>query len=334
MLQRVLISLLRIAFAVLICACANGADRATEKLAANVTIYRDTWGVPHIYAKTDAGAVFGLMYAQAEDNFWQLEEDYIRSLGRAAEIYGPRSAAGDVILRGFEVNKRAKAHYEHADAKLKALCDAFAAGVNYYLEKHPQVAARLLTLFEPWFVLIHDHATHNPFTLGVTAAEFKVAIPEIAGLMTSAEPKLPGEMPLPVAGEEPDEGSNMWAVAPKKSASGHAMLLINPHVGFFGGGQRYEAHLHSNEGLDVSGFAILGTPYIRSGHNERLGWSHTNNYADTADLYVETSDDPANPLAYRYGNERRVATEWSDEVKVKTDHGLEARTIRFRKTHH
>src|SRR5258708_14508065 len=162
MLQRVFMRLIRIAATILVCACVSGADRATEKLAASVTIYRDTWGVPHVYAKTDAGAVLGLMYAQAEDNFWQLEEDYIRSLGRAAEIYGARSAAGDAILRAFEVNKRAMAQYEHADPKLKALCDAFAAGVNLYLERHPQVTPRLLTRFEPWFVLVHDHATHNP----------------------------------------------------------------------------------------------------------------------------------------------------------------------------
>src|SRR5258708_39593578 len=119
--------------------------------------------------------------------------------------------------------------------------------------------------------------------------------------MASADVRLPNEIPLPVAGEEPDEVSNMWAVGPSKSASRHAMLLINPHVGFFGGGQRYEAHLHSNEGLDVSGFAILGTPYIRSGHNGRLGWSHTNNYATTATVYIEKFDDASRPLAYRYG---------------------------------
>lgn len=105
------------------------------------------------------------------------------------------------------------------------------------------------------------------------------------------------------------------------------MLLINPHVGFFGGGQRYEAHLHGGEGLDVSGFAILGTPYIRSGHNPYLGWSHTNNYAQTADVYVETLDDPADPLSYRYGPGYRKAVEWSDRA-------VEVRTFRFRKTHH
>ena len=103
----------------------------------------------------------------------------------------------------------------------------------------------------------------------------------------------------------------MWAVAPSRSATGHAMLLINPHVGFFGGGQRYEAHLHSGEGLDVSGFAILGTPYIRSGHNRFLGWSHTNNYAQTADVYLRSST-TRRSAAYRYGDAHRQAVEWTD----------------------
>ncbi|HKD36705.1 MAG TPA: penicillin acylase family protein, partial [Pirellulales bacterium] len=126
----------------------------------------------------------------------------------------------------------------------------------------------------------------------------------------------------------------MWAIAPSKSASGAAMLLINPHVGFFGGGQRYEAHLRSDEGLNVYGFAILCTPYIRSGFTQNLGWSHTNNYADTADTYLETFDDPENPLAYRYGGGYRTAVEWTEEVKVKTANGVETRRYRFRKTHH
>lgn len=86
--------------------------------------------------------------------------------------------------------------------------------------------------------------------------------------------------------------------------------------------------------MNVYGFAILGTPYIRSGFTPNLGWSHTNNYADTADAYLETFDDLKNPLAYRYGSGYRTAVEWTDEVKVKTANGIETRRYRFRKTHH
>jgi penicillin amidase len=289
--------------------------------ARNVTIYRDSYGVPHIYAATDAGAAFGLMYAQAEDNFWQLEEDYIRMLGRVAEIEGPHGLSNDILVRAYESEKRAKDHYAHAGAGLRALCDAFAAGVNAYLKDHPETRARLLAKWEPWFILMEEH--RGPAGAGITAAERARAFPVLAGVPTATGTQ-----------GDPDEGSNMWAVGPTRTATGHAMLLINPHVGFFGGGQRYEAHLHSAEGLDVSGFAILGTPYIRSGHNRYLGWSHTNNYASTADVYLETFDVSGDPLSYRYGATHRKAVEWTEEIPVKTATGIEMRRVTFRKTHH
>jgi penicillin amidase len=259
------------------------------------------------------------MYAQAEDNFWQLEQDYIRIIGRSAELDGRRGIANDILVRAYETERRAKAHYQGAGPKLRALCDAFAAGLNYYLETHPQTRPQLIARFEPWFVLAEEH--RGPAGAGITQTERLAAFPAMAGAAATSP-------------ADPNEGSNMWAVAPQRTATGHAMLLINPHVGFFGGGQRYEAHLHSGEGLDVSGFAILGTPYIRSGHNAYLGWSHTNNYAQTADVYLETFDDPNDPLAYRYGAGHRKAVEWTDEIRVKTPNGVETRSVRFRKTHH
>ncbi len=274
----------------------------------SVTIYRDTWGVPHIYAPTDAGAVYGLMYAQAEDNFPQLETDYIRALGRAAETEGRRGLSGDILYRAYEVESRAKAAYAAENAELRALCDAFADGVNRYLAAHPEVKPRLLTRWEPWFILAYE--MRGPAGAGITAAERRRAFP----LLSDAAPEDGSD-----AASDPDEGSNMWAIAPSRSTNGHAMLLINPHVAFFGGGQRYEAHLHSGEGLDVSGFAMLGTPYIRSGHNANLGWSHTNNYASTADVYLE-------PLT--------GGTEWTEEIRIKTDAGVETRRVTFRKTKH
>jgi acyl-homoserine-lactone acylase len=286
----------------------------------SVLIYRDTWGVPHVYAKTDAGAAYGLMYAQAEDNFWQLETDTIRTIGRRAEVDGVAGLSGDIITRAWEVERRAREAYQRANHTVRALCDAYAAGVNRYIATHPQTAPRLLQRWEPWYILAEEMS--GPAGTGITTEERLRAFPALAERPPAATPT------------DPDEGSNMWAIAPSRTTTGHAMLLINPHVGFFGGGQRYEAHLHSGEGLDVSGFAILGTPYIRSGHNRYLGWSHTNNYARTADIYIERFDDPNDPLSYRYGSGRRKAIEWTDEIRVKTPSGMETRRIVFRKTHH
>ncbi|MDQ3750708.1 MAG: penicillin acylase family protein [Acidobacteriota bacterium] len=306
----------------LLCNQTLAADKATENLARSVTIYRDTFGVPHVYGRTDESVVFGLMYAQAEDNFWQLEEDYINRLGRAAEVYGNARLAGDLMARLFETSRRAQDEYKNFSPPMRKLCDAYAAGINYYLERHPEVRPRLINRFEPWFVLITG--APSPLSLGITLPEVRTLFKEL--------PAAP--MPTPSPGESDDEGSNMWAVNPKKSASGRALLFINPHVGFFGGGQRYEAHLHSKQGLNISGFAMLGSPYIWSGHNEALGWSHTNTGADSTDVFIETFDNAQNPLAYRYGSDYRNAVEWTDEIRINNQGNIETKRFTFRKTHH
>src|SRR5262245_6658842 len=314
-------------------------DPKSEKLARSVTIYRDKFGVPHVFGKTDSSVIFGLMYAQCEDNFWQLETDLIRSTGRAAEIEGEKWLAPDLAYRAFEVEKLSKVEYERLPAKSKVLCDAFAAGLNYFIARNPQIKPRLITRFEPWSILAFNRMgrINGLGRIGLGQNEIRI------GSLESAGAPQPDHSDLDLTAlqswfdemkAEPLEGSNMWAIAPSKSASGKAMLLINPHVGFFGGGQRYEARLRSDEGLNVYGFAILGTPYIRSGFTQNLGWSHTNNYADTVDAYLETFDDPEKPLAYRYGDGYRTAVEWTEEVKVRTLSGVETRRYRFRKTHH
>ncbi|HYZ84404.1 MAG TPA: penicillin acylase family protein, partial [Bryobacteraceae bacterium] len=323
-------SLRRFAWAVLcLVSISVSAGPKPEELAKSVTIVRDRWGVPHIDAKTDAGAVFGLMYAQAEDNFWQLEEDYIRITGRAAELYGEEAIAGDVLNRMFEINRQAQAEYAAASPRIRAIADALAAGVNFWLAKHAETKPRLLERFEPWFIFALER--------GVPAGEARAA-----GFRAS-DFIVPGPSPLtPSASLLRDDliyagtrdGSNMWAVSGARSTSGKPLVFLNPHVGLFGGGQRYEAHLRSREGLNVGGFAILGTPYIRSGHNERMAWGHTNNNSYTTTTYIEAFDDPQKPLAYKHGAGHRLATEWTDEVRVKVPGGVEVRKLVLLKTHH
>src|SRR5262249_13633757 len=129
-------------------------------------------------------------------------------------------------------------------------------------------------------------------------------------------------------------GSNAWAIAPSKTASGHAMLFINPHQPFFGMSQYYEAHLHSEEGLNFSGLTKFGFPFLYIGHNEFLGWSLTNDYPDLEDVYEEKFDDPAHPTAYRYGDRYRVANQWTENLRIKTPAGIVEKTFLFRGTHH
>jgi len=312
-----------------------------EQLAQSVTIYRDNYGVPHIYAPTDAGAVFGFAYAECEDNFWQVEDSYLRALGRASEIYGEHTLQDDQLVRALEITRLAKAEYERSSPKTKELLQAGADGFNYFLQHNPRVKPRLLTRFEPWYVLAFNrYALYYQFIFrrsGVTPAEIKTVVePQAASQAASAARPSTDDA---VEEEEfkiaaASQGSNMWAVSPAKSASGHAMLFINPHQPFFGTGQWYEGHVHSDEGWDMSGASFFGSFFPTIGHNEFLGWSHTVNAPDIVDVWEEIFDKPGDPLAYRYDGGYRHATEWTDSVKIKTDAGMTERKFTFRKTHH
>lgn len=307
--------ILRLLSAVLVlaalgCAAGTRSPAPEERMASSVTIYRDTYGVPHVYGPTDASVVFGLAWAQAEDNFAHLEDNFIRSLGRAAEVHGEKALKDDQLARALEIPRLAREEYERAAPRMRALYDAYAAGLNLYLARHPETKPRLLGRFEPWY----------PLAL-LRFKYYQVEFVGYAGLRSEDLSELP-------------QGSNAWAVGPGKSASGHPLLFINPHIGFFGLALYYEAHLHSDEGWNFSGTGRYGLPFPYMGHNEALGWAYTDNFPDTGDLYVETFDDPANPLAYRYGDGHRTAVQWTEEIRVKTDRGLETRRATFRKTHH
>lgn len=297
---------------------------AWQQQAQDITIIRDNWGVPHIYGKKDADCAFGIMYAQCEDNFRQLEESFISALGRSAEVYGESRLPGDLGIALFECVKKAKADYANASSLIKGLCNSGAAGINYYLYKHPDTARRLLQHYEPWFFLLPG--TDNPSGHGITAAE-------IRSYNNTLLPRSAGEGEDNSI-EERENGSNTMAIAPSHSASGQAMLLINPHVNFFGNGQRYECHLISEQGLNVSGFAIFGNFYIWSGFNPNSGWAHTNSGVDFTDVYLERFDNPADPSSYRYGNTYRSATTWTDTVRYKTATGIQSKAVLLRKTHH
>jgi penicillin amidase len=301
--------------------CAAPARRPapTEDLAARVTIYRDTYGIPHVFGETDASTMFGFAYAQAEDNFWRLEDNYIRSLGRRAEVDGEAGLVNDRRNRTLEIPRLAREEYARMPRPLRTLLDGFASGLNAYLADHPEVRPRLLARFEPWYPLafIRFNYYQNGFfwAAGFRPSDLQVALDD------------------PLIGSK-DLGSNGWVIGPSKSATGHAMLFINPHLPFFGPGQVYEGHVSSGEGWNFTGYTRFGFPFPYVGHNESLGWVSTDNAADQADLYIETFDDPARPLAYRYGTGYRQATSWTDTILVKTDAGIDRRVFTFRKTHH
>jgi len=288
-----------------------------ESLAQSVTIVRDTWGVPHVYGPTDAACVFGLTYARAEDEFARIEQSIYGLLGRAAEGQGQIGAATDLIIRAFEIPRRAQEEWDRTDPDVQALCRAAADALNFYLHNNPGVETEVIDRFEPWHFLAQQYGMH------VAVLQFLNSEIQMADLVQTMNPRDP---------TQPGNGSNVWAISGKKTASGSTMLFINPHIPIH---ELYEAHVISDEGWNLSGGMAYGSGLFPIfGHNDRLGWSLTVNYPDVADTYEVVFDKEDDPLAYRYGDDYRQAREWTEILRIKSPGGVVEREITLRATHH
>ena len=295
-----------------------------EEQAARVEIIRDNFGVPHIYGKTDADAVFGMLYAQCEDDFPRVERNYYWAIGRLAEVEGEQALYSDLRARLYMTIDEAKAHYEKAPDWLKELCQAYADGVNYYLHTHPEVQPKVLTRFEPWFPMF--------FFEGSIGGDIEsVSTRGIASFYGQG-----GQIALADLEEKPDlleepKGSNGIAISGEHTASGNAMLLINPHTSFY---FRGESQVVSEEGLNAYGATTWGQFFIYQGFNEKNGWMHTSTRVDFKDDFLETVEERDGKLQYKYGDEWRDV--WTSEVTLKYKDGdeMKERTFPMYRTHH
>jgi acyl-homoserine-lactone acylase len=259
--------------------------------AQNVTIIRDNWGVPHIYGKTDADAVFGLLYAQCEENFPRVERNYLEMMGRLSEVEGRAQLYQDLEMRLLYDSAEAKADYKKSPAWFQKLLDAFAGGVNYYLYTHPNVQPLRLKKFEPWFPLMYTDGSIAPTQAGgLTMTDIK-NLYGVTGDATSFKER-------PVLSYETDPaGSNGFAIAPSKTASKNSILYINPHVTFY---FRSEVQMVSEEGLNAYGAVTWGQFFVYQGFNQHCGWMHTSSYADVADLFSEKTEKKGDAFFYQY----------------------------------
>jgi len=317
------------AFLVLSCSSNAEVDRL-EAIAERVEIIRDDFGVPHVYAKTDADAVFGMLYAQCEDDFNRIEQNYIWAIGRLAEVEGESALYSDVRARLFMTQEEAEEAYENSPKWLRELCDAFADGINYYLHTHPEVKPRLLTHFESWMPFYFSEGSIGGDIERISTAKIKAMYEgEVQKAVAQVETQIQ-EQELLSLYDEP-AGSNGIALNGSMTASGNAMLLINPHTSFF---FRGEMHVVSEEGLNAYGAVTWGQFFIYQGFNEKTGWMHTSTYTDVIDEYIETTRSTATGKEYRYGNEWRPIDSLKQSFTIRTDQGPQEKIMPLSRTQH
>lgn len=292
-----------------------------QSQAKQVTIIRDNWGIPHIYGKTDADAVFGLLYAQCEDDFPRIELNYIEKLGRLSEIKGESMLYNDLEIRLLIDSTDAIADYKKAEPWLKKLLVAYADGINYFLKTHPSVKPALLTHFEPWYPLLWTDGSIGAInTADISVAELKN--------FYSGDTKMSYAPPKDV---EHQTGSNGFAFGPSKTASGNAILYINPHVTFY---FRPEVQVQSEEGLNAYGAVTWGQFFVYQGFNDNCGWMHTSCNVDVADVYAEKINRKDNKLSYEYDGKLRPIKTKIVNLKYLENNVLKTKSITTYATHH
>ena len=297
-----------------------------QKQSKDITVIRDNYGVPHIYGKTDADAVFGLLYAQCEDDFKRVEMNYLEKLGRLSEVNGEKDMYNDLLIRLVIDTTDAMKDYANAPVWLKKILNAYADGINYYLYKNPKTKPALLYRFQPWYPLLWTDGSIGAIsTGGISLNELK----NFYSGKDEAIAKVEFE-------EDPDSyrdytGSNGFAFSPKITESGNAILYINPHVTFY---FRPEVHMVSEEGLNAYGAVTWGQPFVYQGFNEHCGWMHTSSQADISDAYIEKLTKKDNKWFYEYEGKLKPVTRKQIMIKYKSGNGSETKTFNALFTHH
>ncbi|MCX6612257.1 MAG: penicillin acylase family protein [Acidobacteria bacterium] len=293
------------------CFAADPAElRRWEAQAKKVKIVRDSWGIAHIYGKTDADTVFGALYAQAEDDFNRVETNYINAMGRLAEAEGELLIYQDLRMKLFVEPETLKKQYAASPAWMKKLMDAFADGLNFYLAKHPAVKPRVITRFEPWMALSFTEGSIGGDIERVNLNQLEAFYGKPASTLARVE--------VDDLMKEPS-GSNGVAIGPANTKNKASLLLINPHTSFY---FRSELQMVSGEGLNAYGASTWGQFFIYQGFNEKCGWMHTSSGADVIDEYLETVTQKGEQFYYKFGNDEKLLSSRVVTVPYLTKTGM------------
>ncbi len=277
-----------------------GAAAAADPVRYDVTIRRDTFGVPHVLGKTDADAAYGLGFAQSEDDFATLQESVMASRGQLASLKGRDGVPSDILFHLLNIPAVLEAGYERdLPPHVRAMLDGYAAGVNRYVALHPDKAA-------PGFA---------PMTGRDLAAFTLFRGPTFYGLDGAFGQIVTGKVPEPK-----ESGSNAVAVAPSRSADGHTRLLFNAHQPWTGPLTWYEAVVQSGEGWHVAGGFFPASPFLLGGHNAHLGYAATVNHPRLHDVFKLVIN-PANANHYRLDGQWRDLERKTVQIQVKQADG-------------
>ena len=236
-----------------------------------IEIIRDNYGVPHVYAPTDAEVAYGFAWAQAEDHFKLIQEAYLAGNGLLGKRIGLKAAGADFLTQLIQSEEIVNELYGTLDEKFIVLAEAFASGLNAYAKKHPEeiLEKKLFPL------TVKKLLRYTQLQLFISNGADKL----VSGIINNS-------LSWPYKIEEDSKGSNLIAISRNRTGSDETFLAINTHQPLEGPTSWYEAHLVSEEGTNIIGAAFPGTPCILTGANEYLGWTHTVNYPDKADVYA------------------------------------------------
>ena len=298
-----------ILFVVSLIASASIADAQEQK----VTIYRDTYGVPHIYGDSAEAAAFGQGYAQAEDRLETLLKAYLKARGRMARAFGEEWVEHDYIQRVFRHEEVSRQRYEELDPGVRRFMEHFVAGVKRYMTEHPEKVPSWAEEPEPYHPVALARYVIWGWPLGQAMDDLNR-----------------GKRAREESGD--GRGSNEWVIGGQRSAEGCVIALIDPHLSWSDEWLFHEAHLHGGD-LNVFGFSPPGTPGVALGHNDYISWACTTGGPDAADVYEEELN-PDNPLQYRYDGKWRDVKMEIAEIEVKTDAGIKTIEREIYSTHH
>ena len=296
---------------------------ASSDHAAHVTIVRDDHGIAHIHGRTDADAVFGMIYAQAEDDYPRILANYLNNLGLRASVEGEGAVWSDLRARMYNDETTLKVRYRQCPPWLKTLMVAWADGLNLYLAKHPD-APRGIAKYAPWMALSFSEGSIGGDIERISLEDLRAFYGRADDAKVALAPTLSPLREL--------QGSNGIAIAPKNTKDGHALLLINPHTSFY---FRSEAKVESDQGLNVYGASTWGQFFVYQGFNAHVGWMHTSSGVVRANFYAEAVEERGGHAFAKSGAMWKRVRQETLSVPVRgADGKVAARSFTVYRTHH